>query len=162
MKTAKLVFVLVIAMAMAIAFAFAMPSMKERTQEAAIQATKQTPSQGTQMPSSRLRRFLAADAAADDHDHSNPRASGHCRKDHEICSAVGSAFNGTMTCCNNKCFDLMYDKNHCGACNNKCEFTSDCCRGECVDKAYDKRHCGRCNRRCGHGQYCTYSMCDYA
>ncbi|KAL0337837.1 UNVERIFIED_CONTAM: Stigma-specific STIG1-like protein 3 [Sesamum calycinum] len=90
----------------------------------------------------------------------NPRAADHCNKDNEICNYILEGRNAT--CCNNKCIDLGYDSNNCGACKNKCAFTESCCRGQCVNLAYDKRHCGACNHRCMPGGYCIYGMCDYA
>ncbi|KAK4392584.1 Stigma-specific STIG1-like protein 1 [Sesamum angolense] len=90
----------------------------------------------------------------------NPRAADHCHKDNEICNYILEGRNAT--CCNNKCIDLGYDSNNCGACKNKCAFTESCCRGQCVNLAYDKRHCGACNHRCMPGGYCIYGMCDYA
>ncbi|KAL0346060.1 UNVERIFIED_CONTAM: Stigma-specific STIG1-like protein 2 [Sesamum radiatum] len=90
----------------------------------------------------------------------NPRAADHCHKDNEICDYILEGRNAT--CCNNKCMDLGYDSNNCGACKKKCAFTESCCRGECVNLAYDKRHCGSCNKKCMPGGYCIYGMCDYA
>lgn len=92
---------------------------------------------------------------------SNPRAADHCHKDYEICH--NTLDNGrNATCCNNKCFDLGYDNDHCGSCKKKCDFTETCCRGECVSVVFDKRHCGECNHRCMEGGYCIFGMCDYA
>lgn len=102
--------------------------------------------------SKRVSRFLDANHEK------NPRAADHCHKDHEICKVGGV----NATCCNNKCIDLSYDDNNCGACKKKCKYTQTCCRGECVDLAFDKRHCGQCNNRCSYGEYCIYGMCDYA
>ncbi|KAL7093089.1 hypothetical protein ACP275_11G021600 [Erythranthe tilingii] len=90
----------------------------------------------------------------------NPRAADHCNKDEEICSQISEGRN--TTCCNNKCMDLRFDENNCGACKNKCAFTESCCRGKCVNLAFDKRHCGACNKRCMTGGFCIYGMCDYA
>ncbi|CAI9088370.1 OLC1v1022678C1 [Oldenlandia corymbosa var. corymbosa] len=88
--------------------------------------------------------------------------SDHCKKDHDICGLVlPDAENAT--CCNNKCVDIHYSSNNCGACKNKClqPFES-CCRGKCVNLSMDKRHCGACNHRCMPGGFCFYGECDYA
>ncbi|XP_010519260.1 PREDICTED: stigma-specific STIG1-like protein 3 [Tarenaya hassleriana] len=94
----------------------------------------------------------------------NPNAADHCNKNEEICKRQGGGnnYNSTMSCCNNKCVNLSYDNDNCGACNNQCKFTQTCCRGECVYLAYDKRHCGECNHRCQVGELCVYGLCNYA
>ncbi|XP_073158825.1 stigma-specific STIG1-like protein 1 [Henckelia pumila] len=94
----------------------------------------------------------------------NPRAATvHCKKDHEKCHHIISGNGRNTTCCNNKCIDLWYDKNNCGACKKKCDFTDECCRGECVNLAFDKRHCGFCHYRCKMTPgYCIFGICDYA
>ncbi|XP_073066997.1 stigma-specific STIG1-like protein 1 [Primulina eburnea] len=90
------------------------------------------------------------------------RAADQCKKDKEKCDLISG--NGrNATCCNNKCIDLWYDKNNCGACKKKCDFTDECCRGECVNLAFDKRHCGFCHNRCKMTPgYCIFGICDYA
>ncbi|KAL2502105.1 Stigma-specific STIG1-like protein 3 [Forsythia ovata] len=103
------------------------------------------------MASTRASRFLAQQEK-------NPRAADHCNKDNEICGMEGK----NASCCNNKCMELAYDKDNCGACKRKCVYTEVCCRGECVNLSYDKRHCGSCNNKCMPGGYCIYGMCDYA
>ncbi|KAK9268906.1 hypothetical protein L1049_000671 [Liquidambar formosana] len=109
------------------------------------------------MPSKRVSRFLAGNENPRGR---NPNASDHCNKDNEICHPEQGR-NSTI-CCNNKCIDVKYDKNNCGACKKKkCEYTDDCCGGECVNLAYDKRHCGSCHNKCQIGEYCIYGMCDY-
>ena len=100
-------------------------------------------------PSKRVSRFLAT---------SNPRAADHCRRNNAVCTAGG---NKNSTCCNNKCVDLSYDDDNCGACKKRCPFTQACCRGRCVYLAYDPRHCGECNNRCKKRTICFYGMCNY-
>ncbi|KZV56685.1 hypothetical protein F511_41463 [Dorcoceras hygrometricum] len=111
---------------------------------------------GEPVPTKRISRFLDQKGSPD------PRAADHCKKDHEKCDLITE--NGRNTsCCNNKCIDLLYDKNNCGACKKKCDFTDECCRGECVNLAFDKRHCGFCNNRCKMSPgYCIFGICDYA
>ncbi|KAL2465823.1 Stigma-specific STIG1-like protein 3 [Abeliophyllum distichum] len=99
-----------------------------------------------------LSRFLAEKER-------NPRAADHCKEDNEICKTLEGK---NSKCCNNKCMDLDYDKQNCGACKKKCVYTEVCCRGECVNLSFDKRHCGECNNKCMHGGYCIYGTCDYA
>ncbi|CAL0309705.1 unnamed protein product [Lupinus luteus] len=91
------------------------------------------------LPSKRVSRFLAQ----------YPNAADHCYKDNELCYFPGAK---NSTCCNNKCIDLGYDHNNCGACKKKCKYTEACCRGQCVDTYYDKRHCGECNHRCNRNR----------
>lgn len=117
----------------------------------AFKHIKLTLHDGKPMASTLVRQFLAQQEK-------NPRAADHCHKDDEICRMEGK----NATCCNNKCMDLAYDKDNCGACKRKCAFTEVCCGGECVNLSYDKRHCGSCNNKCMPGGYCIYSMCDYA
>lgn len=106
----------------------------------------------------RVSRFLAQN---EKRGHRNPNAADHCNKNEEICKSQGSS-NSTMACCSNKCVDVAYDNDNCGACNNQCKFTQTCCGGECVYLAYDKRHCGECNHRCLVGDVCVYGLCNYA
>ncbi|CAH8335369.1 unnamed protein product [Eruca vesicaria subsp. sativa] len=105
----------------------------------------------------RVSRFLAQNAK----NGRNANAADHCNKNEEICKSQGSA-NSTMACCSNKCLDVAYDNDNCGACKNQCKFTQTCCGGECVYLAYDKRHCGECNHRCLVGDFCVYGLCNYA
>ncbi|KAL2480872.1 Stigma-specific STIG1-like protein 3 [Abeliophyllum distichum] len=56
------------------------------------------------MASTRASRFLAQQEK-------NPRAADHCNKDNEICVMEGK----NTTCCNNKCMNLGYDEDNCGA-----------------------------------------------
>ncbi|KAK9689225.1 hypothetical protein RND81_09G044400 [Saponaria officinalis] len=91
---------------------------------------------------------------------SNPKAADHCHKDNEMCNHL--VYGKNSTCCNNKCMDLMEDKNNCGACKNKGKFTQQCCGRQCVDLCYDQRNCGSCNNKFLIGQYPIYGMCDYA
>lgn len=105
----------------------------------------------------RVSRFLAQNAE----NGRNPNAADHCNNNEEICKSQGT-YNSTMSCCSNKCVDVAYDKDNCGACKNKCTFTQTCCRGECVYLAYDKRHCGECNHSCFVGEFCVYGLCNYA
>ncbi|KAJ0242180.1 Stigma-specific STIG1-like protein 3 [Hirschfeldia incana] len=106
----------------------------------------------------RVSRFLAQNAK---NGRRNAKATDHCNKNEEICKSQGSS-NSTMACCSNKCVDVAYDNDNCGACNNQCKFTQTCCGGECVYLAYDKRHCGECNHRCLVGNVCVYGLCNYA
>ncbi|KAL8037159.1 hypothetical protein ABFX02_11G022200 [Erythranthe guttata] len=125
------------------------------TQNSISPPPPETPSQRIKPAASaakRVGRFLQQNE--------NPRAADHCNKDEEICSQISEGRN--TTCCNNKCMDLHFDENNCGACKNKCAFTESCCRGKCVNLAFDKRHCGACNKRCMTGGFCIYGMCDYA
>lgn len=101
----------------------------------------------------RVSRFLQQKAR-------NPNAADHCHMDNEVCDYIMEGRNST--CCNNKCVDLEYDSNNCGACKNKCAATETCCRGECVNLAFDKRHCGFCNSKCMKNGLCIYGICDYA
>lgn len=106
--------------------------------------------------SARVSRFLAQNANI----RRSANAADHCSKNEEICKSQGTN-NSTMACCSNKCVDVAYDKDNCGACKNQCMFTQACCRGECVYLAYDKRHCGECNHSCLAGELCVYSLCNY-
>ncbi|XP_047335513.1 stigma-specific STIG1-like protein 3 [Impatiens glandulifera] len=90
-------------------------------------------------------------------------AGDNCKKNKHFClleDDSGDFYNST--CCKNKCVDLQYDDDNCGACNKRCDYTEACCRGQCVYLAFDKRHCGECNNRCTDGLFCIYGMCDYA
>ncbi|KAI3899496.1 hypothetical protein MKW92_029772 [Papaver armeniacum] len=90
----------------------------------------------------------------------NPRAASDCNKNNYICYAKGSPGS---TCCNNKCVDLISDRDNCGACKKKCRFYSQtCCDGKCVNLSCDVQHCGRCNNKCRTGGLCSYGNCDYA
>ncbi|KAG2304859.1 hypothetical protein Bca4012_063984 [Brassica carinata] len=106
----------------------------------------------------RVSRFLAQNAK---NGRRNANGADHCNKNEEICKTHGSS-NSTMACCSNKCVDVAYNDDNCGACNNQCKFTQTCCGGECVYLAYDKRHCGECNHRCLVGDLCVYGLCKYA
>ncbi|KAF8097324.1 hypothetical protein N665_0291s0032 [Sinapis alba] len=107
----------------------------------------------------RVSRFLAQNAK---NGRRNAKAADHCNKNEEICKSQGTYNNSTMACCSNKCVDVAYDNDNCGACKNQCKFTQTCCGGECVYLAYDKRHCGECNHRCLVGELCVYGLCNYA
>ncbi|XP_010481125.1 PREDICTED: stigma-specific STIG1-like protein 3 [Camelina sativa] len=97
----------------------------------------------------------------DDTSYSGPVMSFVLWTNEEICKSQGT-YNSTMSCCSNKCVDVAYDNDNCGACKNKCTFTQTCCRGECVYLAYDKRHCGECNHSCLVDEFCVYGLCNYA
>ncbi|CAN8321410.1 unnamed protein product [Cochlearia groenlandica] len=110
----------------------------------------------------RVSRFLAQNAK-------NVRdanaADTYCNNNDEICKSTiqGTYNNSRMACCSDKCVDVAYDSDNCGACNNnQCMFTQACCGGECVYLAYDKRHCGECNNSCLFGEFCVYGLCNYA
>ncbi|ESQ30400.1 hypothetical protein EUTSA_v10012189mg [Eutrema salsugineum] len=105
----------------------------------------------------RVSRFLAQNAKIG----RNANGAEHCNKNEEICKSQGTN-NSTMACCSNKCVDVAYDNDNCGACKNQCLFTQACCGGECVYLAYDKRHCGECNHSCLVGEFCVYGLCNYA
>ncbi|PIN06474.1 hypothetical protein CDL12_20980 [Handroanthus impetiginosus] len=123
------------------------------THEPAPQPSKPVFLDKKPVPVSRGSRFLQQQDR-------NPRAADHCHRDNEICNYIMDGRN--TTCCNNKCIDLGYDDDNCGACKKKCVFTETCCRGKCVNLAYDKRHCGWCNHKCMEGGFCIYGICDYA
>ncbi|KAL5548440.1 hypothetical protein UlMin_003671 [Ulmus minor] len=154
--------IMIIAITMAISITITMKAMVPEVEEEKSQfpqmgkSTMSFPLDDNKqiiLPSKRVSRFLADNER-------NPRAADHCHKDNEICTAISGGRN--TTCCNNKCIELSYDDQNCGACKKKCKFTQTCCRGECVDLNYDKRHCGKCNNRCKYGEYCVYGLCDYA
>ncbi|CAL9218433.1 unnamed protein product [Arabidopsis halleri] len=124
--------------------------------ETLLQTQIQTQTQITKR-SLKVSRFLAQNGK----NGRNLNTADHCNKDKEICKSQGM-YNSTMECCSNKCVDLAYDNDNCGACKNQCKFTQTCCRGECVYLAYDKRHCGECNHSCLVGEFCVYGLCNYA
>ncbi|XP_020572601.1 LOW QUALITY PROTEIN: stigma-specific STIG1-like protein 2 [Phalaenopsis equestris] len=61
--------------------------------------------------------------------------------------------NEQLTCCRNRCRDILSDRNNCGLrppCGHKCGFGELCCNGMCAAVAYDVRNCGACGRGCKH------------
>ncbi|PON62712.1 Stigma-specific protein [Parasponia andersonii] len=170
MEVVKIIFLIAIAMALSITITtkIAISGPKEEEEEkppfSQVGTTVSTPSiqkgqehddhdnMSVLLPSKRVSRFLAKK------DEKKPRAGDHCHKNKKKCKAGGA----NLTCCHNKCMDLLYDNHNCGACKRKCKYTQACCKGKCVDLAFEKGHCGQCDIRCKHEQYCIYGMCDYA
>ncbi|KAF5730533.1 hypothetical protein HS088_TW19G00124 [Tripterygium wilfordii] len=155
---------LFIAITMALSLTLTMRSIEEKPPYDDTSNTLPTLKHQTQTPlpsssSKRVSRFLAENKGK------NPRAADHCHKDNQVCQVQDELdYNNyrNATCCNNKCVDLGYDDQNCGACKKKCKFTQACCRGECVYLSLDKRHCGGCHNRCPLREFCVYGMCEYA
>ena len=56
-------------------------------------------------------------------------------------------------------FDLMTDRNHCGACGVVCGTGLSCCGGQCVNVTSNNAHCSRCGNACASGAACCSNSC---
>ncbi|XP_059078099.1 stigma-specific STIG1-like protein 3 [Cryptomeria japonica] len=85
-----------------------------------------------------------------------------CSEYKDTCKKNNIAGKNKSMCCENRCYNLLIDRNHCGSCGAACKFGYTCCNGKCVDLAKDKKHCGSCGVSCPKKKKCNYAMCSYA
>ncbi|ONK80341.1 uncharacterized protein A4U43_C01F16620 [Asparagus officinalis] len=96
----------------------------------------------------------------------NPHANrgDKCNSNKETICPNDPAKNGTdlLSCCKNRCVDVLRDRSNCGGCGVKCGFGQLCCNGLCTVVAYDVNNCGKCANVCASGVKCEYGVCGYA
>ena len=73
----------------------------------------------------------------------------------ETCNEVDDDCDGTT----DENFDLLQDRNNCGACGAVCGVGLECCSGRCVDQSGDALNCGACGRDCAEGEGCCGGSC---
>lgn len=84
-----------------------------------------------------------------------------------MCPVEGQLF------CGEKCIDVSFDLDHCGACNNACTrgkmtcMAGEClclgdgimCDGACFDAFTSRAHCGSCTNSCSSDEACVSGGC---
>jgi hypothetical protein len=59
----------------------------------------------------------------------------------------------------NEGFNLLTDRNNCGACGVVCMTGLQCCGGSCVNVTSNNSHCSRCGMVCGGATACCSNAC---
>lgn len=84
-----------------------------------------------------------------------------------MCPVEGNLF------CGEKCIDVTFDLDHCGACGNQCTrgkmtcMAGEClclgsaimCEGACYDGFTSREHCGSCGEACTIAEACVSGAC---